>query len=136
TLRLEVEDENLIFAPGETLRFSVEPAIVGLAPGASLDLALDLVEGRTGRSHFSESQRVTLPARGSLEVPWQITLPAEQGVYTVTVVARHPPANRVPFWGAGGRQEPLASRKFQVVVIDPRPLSRFANPQWTSVVEI
>src|SRR5690606_15548494 len=47
-----------------------------------------------------------------------------------------PPGNRVPFWGAAGKQDQLASRRFQVLVMDTRQSTRYTNPQWTTIIEI
>lgn len=135
-LRIDLQHEQLIFAPDDLLRFMVEPVIASVPPGASLDLAVELIEGRSGRSLKSLSQRVALPARGSTPIPWSLPLPTESGVYTVTVTARHPPGNRVAFWGTASKQDALASRSFQVVVHDRTPVTRFANPEWTTLVEI
>src|SRR5690606_18914473 len=88
-LRLSFQHKDLVFAPGDLLRFMVEPAIAGVDAGASLDLAIELLEGRQGRSLKTQTQRVALPARGSTPVPWSLPPPPEPGVYTVQVTARH-----------------------------------------------
>ncbi len=136
SLRLSLQHEDLIFSPGDVLRFMVEPAIAGVNAGSSLDLAVELIEGRQGRSLTTQTQRVALPVRGTTPVPWSLPLPSEPGVYTVQVTARHPPGNRVAFWAGGGKQDLLANRSFQVVVHGDAPVTRFANPEWSTVAQI
>ena len=134
-LRVTIEGESLIYAPGEELEFSVSPAIANMSPGASLDLAVDLREGRSGESVWSGVERISLPARGALNVPVNLPLPDAEGVYTLRIIARNPPGNRVGFWGAAGKQQ-LASREFQIVVFDESSDAGYKSARWQSVLEI
>jgi len=135
-LRLQVARDHLIFSPGEPFAFTLLPAIAALEPGASFDLALELIEGREGTSVWSNTERVTLSARGSAEIPLEIPLPDREGVYTVQLIARTPPGNRARFWEGIKGSEPLASRRFQVVVLGNEPRASRALPDWQTVLEI
>ncbi len=134
-LRLHTDRDNLIFAPGETFRCEVEPAIAGLVAGGSLDLSTELLQERRGVQEWSRTERVFLPPRNTTRVPLEIPLPMRAGVYTVKLVARTPPGNRVKFWEASAGQQ-LARRTFQVVVLDSQTTTSYVDAQWSTLLEI
>lgn len=134
-LRVDLEHDSLIFSTGETLSFTVEPAIAGMKAGSTIDLVTKLHRGRRVQEVWSASKRTSLGSTTPTKVPVEIPLPDREGVYTVELIARTPPGNRSPFWG-GSEASPLATRRFQVVVLGDAPLDRYVDANWQTLLEI
>jgi hypothetical protein len=134
-IRVKLERDTLVYAPGETLKFTVEPALPNLAAGSALDLAAELSRGRAGNREWDTTVRVSLPAQGYASVPVEIPLPTREGVYSIKLIARTPPGNRVKFWETATGDK-LAERTFQVVVLSDQATEHFDGAQWQTAIEI
>lgn len=134
-LRIDLEQDSLIFDAGEKLQFTVEPVIAGAKAGSSLDIATKLYRGRRAEQIAATSKRTSIASGGATKVPVELQLPDREGVYTVEIAARTPPGNRTPFWGSteGGT---LASRRFQIVVLGNTQLDSYIAAGWQTLLEI
>lgn len=137
-LRVELEYESLVFAPGESFAFRLRPDLPGVAAGTPLRLVARLVPARGSTVLWSRDYEVTLPAADAapLSLSFTVPLPSEEGAYDVQLLA----------FERGFRQRlvnvvlptPLAERKVQVVVIAPEaePAPRVGQVEWETVGEI
>ncbi len=135
SLRIHTDREDLVFTPGETFRFDVEPVIAGLEAGGSIDLVAELVQGRSGPQEWTRTERVALPVHGNASVELQVPLPMRDGVYSVKLSARTPPGNNARFWKATTGQQ-VASRTFQIVVLGEQASTSYLNATWKTQIEI
>lgn len=134
-LRINTERADLVFQPGEKFQFDLEPALLNLPPGASLDLTAEVQRGRGGTQQWRNGSRITLPAEGYAKLPVTIPLPRREGVYTIKLAVRNPPGNRVKFWEAT-TGAPLASRSFQVLVLDEQRTGSYVQADWQTRLEL
>lgn len=116
-LRIDTTRESLLFEPNESFSFDVLAEPPGLEAGDVYDLNATLSRGRTGQEVWrNEPIRVDVregAARESLTIP----LPAEEGVYRITLAATRPAGFRARFL-PNATSAPLATRTFQVAVFD------------------
>ena len=135
-LRVHTDRDNLIFAPGETFRFEIEPAIAGLEAGGSIDLVAELVQGRSGPQEWTRTERVALPVHGDSTVALQIPLTHERTAsYSIKLSARTPPGNNARFWKPNTGQQ-VASRTFQIVVLGTQASTSYLDATWKTQIEI
>lgn len=135
SLRIHTERPDLVFEPGETFRFELEPAIASLPPGGSLDLSAEVQQGRRGAQQWQSNLRIALPLKGYARSPVEIPLPQREGVYTIKLAVRNPPGNRVKFWETSTGPA-VAERSFQVLVLDDSQTKDYTNVQWRTQLEI
>lgn len=133
-LRLRMEHKQLIFSPGEQLRFSLEAALPSIAAHTPLDLSAELYLGRSDTlAPGGVTQRSTVPPEGTASADFELTLPEQEGVYTVRLAARRP-SGLMRKW-AQVNAKPLAEREFEVVVWDASQFSSLGEPG-RAIVEI
>ncbi len=133
-LRLQTKREQLIFAPGEQFRFSLEAALPTATPHSPVDLQVELLQGRTTTLlPGGSTQRTTFPLEGSAQANFEVQLPRQEGVYALKLTAQRPSGLIRGWTKAGGK--PLAERTIQVVVWDAGQATRVSESQ-RSVVEI
>ena len=97
-LRIDLKRDHLVFAPGETLQFDVQPRLLPVAVGTSLQIQARLLAKASGKEFFSQEQSIKTTADDASpsSVPWQIKLPAAEGVYDVVIEAIEPASLRWP----------------------------------------
>lgn len=112
-LRVSIDRAALVYAAGEPLLATVEPHLIGVAPGGSFRVRAQLVGGG-GAKLWSQDYDAKASDGDEPAAPLQIetTLPAAEGVYELTLSAV---GSRVPW------SKPLVERKVQLVVIGERP---------------
>jgi len=115
-LRVTMRHPSLVFSPGETLAFDVHPTCLPVDPGTKLKLKAELLPGRAAKGSPLEERDFAVGDEGPL--PFKIQLPEQEGVYDVLLTAWDAPWRR---WTQPVRgQQPLAERRIQVLVLDPR----------------
>ncbi|MCE5268484.1 MAG: hypothetical protein LLG00_11425 [Planctomycetaceae bacterium] len=133
-LRVRLSRDHLVFAPGERLKFDVEPRGLPLPQGSQARLRIQLLT-TTGNELWSHQQ--DLPSDPSATVPVELSLPPDEGVYDIALAAAIAPnwtqAVRKPLaW-----KRTLAQRRMQVVVLRPERMPVPHNDRaLSSVIEI
>ncbi|MCI0333223.1 MAG: hypothetical protein L0228_08380 [Planctomycetes bacterium] len=133
-LRIVLDRDTHIFAPGEQFSFELHPTLPDMAPGTTLDIHTTLSPARRKETIWSDPQRLNVPFDGAPVLTMNVSLPRAEGAYTVRVSAERPPGFRPRFFPGGAA--PLAERAFDVVVLDARPQQAAANASWQTVLEI
>ncbi len=132
-LRVALKDDRLVFAPGDTFKFDVEPRMLPVPTGTSLTLRARLVTPNGGKEWSTQEQtfKTTVEDSQPGSIPLEFKLPAVEGVYDIVLEALEPPALR---WN---KAKQIAERHVQLLVIgDQRPAGGDANAPWTHVMEI
>ena len=114
-LRLRFSRDHLVFAPGETFKFTVEPYGLPQVRAGRIRLRVQLVN-RDGKELWSQ-QREWNPDHPE-SVPLEVAVPSEEGVYDVVIVAM-----TGPNWSQAVRQplnakRTLAERRLQLLVLN------------------
>jgi len=133
SLRVHFTRESLVFAPGETFRFTLEPRALPLPKGGSARIKIQLLGG--GKELWSQEPE----SRGDQAeaIPVEVPLPSAEGVYDIVITAVNSPkwsqAVRQPFsW-----KRTIADRRVQLLVLDPQRLpSGWSDSEFAQVVEI
>lgn len=124
-LRVTLKDKSLVYLPGDSLRLEVEPHLLPLEPDSKVRLTFQLVDGRGGGNGHWQSEH-TMLAGDAVPVPVTVPLPNQEGVYDVIITAT--PSG----WQQAVRNplgaKPVAERRVQVVVINPRAPASAAAP--------
>lgn len=135
-LRVRVARRSLVFGPGETLKFDLQPQWLAVEPGSKVRIKVQLVAARGGAELRSEEHLVT--AGQPTVLPIEIPLGTQEGVYDVVISAWGvpkiplPQAVRSPL----GLKPPLAERSLQVLVLQPKASrSALASEGRLSVVQ-
>lgn len=120
---------SLVYAPGETLKFDLEPHLLGAEPGSKLRVRIQLCHARTTQELHVEEQTITVGQ--STPLPVELPLNVSEGAYDVVITAASP--GRIP-WPHSVRsplslKSPLAERTIQVLVLNPRPNSGDAGSE-------
>lgn len=134
-LRIESEEDVLIFSPGEKFSFLLRPFVEEIEPSTSIDVEATLSPARGGETVWKDQQRLPVPVNGDVSTRLQVPLPEQQGVYIVHVKVGRPSGFRKRFL-PGGAPDVLAERDFQVVVVDQMPPTSTEPGQWVQVLEI
>jgi hypothetical protein len=128
-IRLESPRESFVFQPSERFACDVTLDPEGLKAGDEFEFVAALSRGRNGAEVWrSEPSRVVVPAAGSPRAAIDLTLPAAEGVYRLTLIAKKPAGFRTKFLPTSSllnkADTPLAQRTIQLAVFDPqqRPL--------------
>ncbi len=133
SLRVRFSRESLVFAPGETFRFTFEPHGLPLPKGGNVRIKIQLLGG--GKELWS--QEPDTRGEQTEPIPVEVPLPNVEGVYDVVITAVNSPkwsqAVRQPFsW-----KRTIAERRVQLLVLDPqRRRGDKATRELTQVVEI
>ncbi|MEQ8846302.1 hypothetical protein [Botrimarina sp.] len=121
-LRIDLGRDSLILSPQEGLAFAATARPEGAAPGETVVLTATLGRGREGAAVWtSEPQRVELGEDGSAQADFELSAPAEEGVYTLRVRTTRPArlgSRLIPIAGAGPTV--LAEQSLQLLVFDAR----------------
>jgi hypothetical protein len=134
-LLVSFDRDELLFTPGETFHFAVEPNKLSLPDGAKAKLKAQLLPTIGGKELWSTQQDITVAK--TLSIPLEIALPAEEGVYDVilsVVQSGLSQAVRRPLqWN-----KTLVERKIQLLVLDTRRATAGSrsDSSWTQVLEI
>lgn len=120
SLRIAYDRPSLIFKPGETFRFNIEPHLLGLPPDTQLRMKLRVVSRLTGEEKFIREQDVRVDAEGNLAAwgPHEFTIPPGDGVYNLNVTLEKP--SRFHALGAANpltTSTPEVQRKLQFVAL-------------------
>ena len=132
SLRVALDRDNLVFAPGETLKCTLTPHALSLPDGGQARIKVQLLSG--GKELWSKQHDVQ--AGREKEIPLEIALPNEEGVYDVVISAINNPN-----WSQAVRQplnwkRTIAERHVQLLVLDPRGPSAARNDgEFTQIVE-
>ncbi len=119
-LRVSVKDRSLVFLPGDVFRLEVTPQLLPVPPEAKLRLNVQLLEARGGNTLWQADH--TAKAGDGTPIAVNVPLPNQEGVYDIQLLALHAgwqQAVRVPL----GVAKPIAERKVQVLVLNPRTVS-------------
>ena len=134
SLRVRFSRESLVFAPGETFRFTLEPNALPLPKGSNARVRVQLV--RDGGKEIWSVQHDVQGDRPE-PIPLEVALPDEEGVYDIVITA----VNNPP-WSQAVRQplnwkRTIAERSVQVLVLnEQRPKTSRADRDFKQVVEI
>lgn len=136
-LRVELERSSLVFAPGETFRFSLEPNLLPLPAGSRVQIKVQLSAARSQKELWSK-QWENIQTGQAASIPIEVPLGAEEGAYDVSIAAVH-----TPNWQQAVRQplnwkKTVAERSVQVLVLGasrPPPAGK-ADRELTAVVTI
>ena len=140
-LRIAVNRDPVIYAPGEQCSFDLSTAIPNLTPGTDIVVQTTLTPlspGSRKESPWTESKRLAIPVDGHPRTSVNVPLPKSEGVYTVQVAVSRP-SGFDKIWTAPTRLAAatrLAERSFQIVVLDTRPPTAPQAARWESVLEI
>ncbi|MBN1394363.1 MAG: hypothetical protein JW959_05025 [Pirellulales bacterium] len=132
-LRVSFAREHLIFAPGERFEFAVEPRMLPVAAEQRVRIRGQLLVGK--KEHWLQQEEVA--ADDAASVPFELSMPGEEGVYDIIITAA-----TSPNWTQAVRQplswrRTIAERRVQVVVLDPYPPpADAAKSKPTEVLEI
>jgi hypothetical protein len=128
-IRLESPRESFVFQPSERFACDVALEPEGLKAGDEFEFVAALSRGRSGAEVWrSEPSRIVVPAAGSPRTTIDLTLPVNEGVYRLTLVAKKPAGFRTKFLPTSPllntADTPLAQRTLQLAIFDPkqRPL--------------
>jgi hypothetical protein len=111
-LRVEVDAPSLVFSPGDSLHFTVQPDLSAAGSAGRLNLIAELVESSSSRVLLQDAtEPVGDPFGPPPEpIPFTFTLPMSEGVYDV----------RLRLHGRRlGLKHSLAERSIQLVVVAP-----------------
>ncbi len=128
SLRIAYDRQSLLFKPGESFRFNIEPHLLGLPPETQLRMKCRIVSRLTGEEKFIRERDVRVDAEGNIAAwgPHDFTIPPGDGVYNLNVTLEKP--SRFHALGAANpltSSTPEAQRKLQFVALSaeaPRPL--------------
>jgi hypothetical protein len=135
-LRVDFKRDHLVFSPGEAFSFDLTPRHLPVGAGMSVQLRARLVAhslaGGKEWSSQDQSVKATTDETTPAVVPWQLTLPTEEGVYDVIVEAFDSAPLRIP------RVKLIAERHIQLVVVADQPRGALpgGSAPWTVVTEI
>jgi len=130
-LRVVVRRDTLIFAPEEPLELEIQPSVPDLTPGATYLLATSLETARLDEQLWNKDVDVRVDSSGrAAAVQLSVPLPAAEGVYDVKLYL-YPKR----LTSSLVRGKPLASRRVQLVVVEPVKMLDRGNAAWQSLLE-
>jgi hypothetical protein len=134
-LRVAFGRETLIFSPGERFRFTVEPHLVPMPDDGKVKLEAQLLSAGDGKKLWSTQADITKDAP---EIPLEVPLPEEEGVYNILLTAADNPSWPQAVRRTLQKTKPMAERRVQVLVLDPRPLLSAVRTggEFTPLIEI
>jgi hypothetical protein len=119
-LRVTLKHDSLVFTPGETLRFALEPHLLEPDRQNKVRITIALVAARTSQD-LRRPEEFVLSVGEPVSIEREVRLPEQEGIYDLVITAtnapvlRLPQASRVPI----GWNKPLAQRKIQLLVLRP-----------------
>lgn len=133
-LRVSLARNSLVFAPGETLKCSLEPHVLPLPDGGRARIKVQLT-GSSGKELWGQQHEVQ--AGHEVTIPLEVPLPNEEGVYDILIAAANNPnwsqAVRQPL----GSKRTIAERHVQLLVLAPqRPAAPRTDRELAQVIEI
>jgi hypothetical protein len=132
SLRVRSARDSLVFSPGETFRFTLEPHALPLPKGGAARIKIQLLGG--GKELWSQEPDMGGDPDETIAV--DVPLPNAEGVYDIAITAINSPkwsqAVRQPFsW-----KRTIAERRVQLLVLDPQRPSEQSDAEFTQIVEI
>ena len=116
-LRVIFDRSSLVFAPGETFEFQVQPHQLGIEAGAALRYHIQLVPARGNETLWEQDLESTVTGDGSAAAlgPISVTIPQAEGVYDIVVSVYRKKTLRNTFV----RSKPVHQRRVQLIVLAP-----------------
>ncbi len=138
-LRVQIKQTHLVFAPGATFQFDVQPHLLPVAAGTRVRVRVELRRARSSETLWSHERDLTTGETASW--PEEIVLPKEEGVYDVAITAAHTGMLRLPppkISPLDWVKQSIAERKVQLLVLAEEPASSDAvtDEALKQVVEI
>ncbi len=145
-LRFRASRDQLIFTPGETMSFRLEPQLPEVDSGVTLQAKLELRPARGDDVLWQREIPLKAPTSSDeqLEIPVEVTLPQQEGAYTIqaTVETSGLAQRLVP--ARLRNRHILAERQIQLLVLssEPNPAPRQSSnlvdreTMWRQVAEI
>jgi hypothetical protein len=133
-LQIVADREQLIFAPSERFAFELRPSLPDVDPGTTLDIHTSLSSSRVNETLWSDHQSIAVPVERKPTLVVNVPLPTTEGVYTIRVAASQPPGFRERFLPGGA--PPLATRSFEIVVIDSSSAPSTQPGAWEEILTI
>ncbi len=127
-LRISIERETLIFAPGEMFAFEIEPYLLDQG-GAKVRFQAQITSNPAGQRVWSEEYD-SGPEGTSTAIT--IKVPDAEGVYDLSIAASQSSRLR----GRFPLKKALAERKVQFVVLDPKSQNQTGQAPLSKIVEI
>ncbi|MEX0978498.1 MAG: hypothetical protein WDZ48_06585, partial [Pirellulales bacterium] len=127
-LRIEFDRDHLVFTPGEMFSFQVQPLLIETGT-AGLRLQARITSNPGNERVWAQEY-----ATGDEGTATSITIPVPQaeGVYDLAIAAAPPSRiNKLV-----GLQKPIAERRIQFIVLDPKPAAQTGEPPTAKVLEI
>lgn len=124
-LRISFDREHLVFSPGETFQFQIQPYLLEPGGGA-VRYQAQIISSSGGQILSSADYKGGDEGTAS---SISVKVPDAEGVYDLAITALHP---RVRL----RLKKPVAERKIQLVVLDKRPQSEPGQGPVSRVVEI
>jgi len=114
-LRVELDRDQLVCGPGESLALRVRPHELGISADTRVEVVCELRPARADGALWRNEQEWNSPARGVAgeSLDFDLQLPDTEGVYDVVITARRRSLQRL------GLKQTVAERRVQLVVIDP-----------------
>ncbi len=128
-LHVDFDRAHLVFAPGESFAFRVEPHQLGTSTTAAR-LQASIASAHGGQRVWAE-EYTTGPDGTATTI--SLPVPRHEGVYDLRLVLA-PPSRFKQKLRLG--QKPLAERKVQFVVLDTQPTARSGEAPTAKVLEI
>ncbi len=116
-LRVIFDRSSLVFAPGETFEFQVQPHQLGIEAGAALRYHIQLVPARGNDTLWEQDLESNVSADGSAAAlgPISVTIPPAEGVYDIVISVYRKKTLRNTFV----RSKPVHQRRVQLIVLAP-----------------
>ena len=132
-LRVKLDRESLVFAPGEPWRAEITPWQLGIEPGSKLRVRLAVVASKGGQEEWSQDRNhiTGTPEQPTEPIVLETTAPEREGVYELRIRAKQQ--------GLRSRltlQSEIAERVVQFVVVDPEYRSEASDQAFKTVVDI
>ena len=136
SLRIQTSSRSMVFAPGETLKMDLSPYLLPLPADGKARIKVQVSDARDQRE-LSATHHDVRAGQGEV-IPLEISLPAEEGVFDVTITAVQSASWAHPVRPSLHWKRPLAERKVQVLVLGhTRPATASKTPrELTPVLEI
>jgi hypothetical protein len=133
TLRVQFDRNNLVFTPGETFTFQIQPHQLGIEAGVTLRYHVQLVPARTSETLWEQDLEATTTDVGSAAAvgPITVTIPSAEGVYDIIVSVYRKKTLRSTFV----RSKPVHERRVQLIAIAPEAATAETR-DWALVDEI
>ncbi len=116
-LRVRVDRDHMVFAPGDSLRLTVTPNLMGETAAAGDLLEARLARIADGAVVWESSQAIDLAAKAPLVL--EVAAPATEGAYRLVLAVRRRASGIGSRLNPWQRPAPLATREVEFVVIDP-----------------